>query len=445
MAIRRFSSLLCVLCICSTGVGFAQTVPFWNQGSGYASGPATMMQGGGYAPPQYAPAGYYGPPQPMMTANFEPPLPGSREALVNEMVYPDYYGTSNEPEERELERFLKYAFDRSWIRLEYLNWNVEDPGNVVVGQDPILDFFGNTTDPRQLDDIFDNSTGFLIGEGFAPDLSQVSFNDNSGIRGTFGREDEWGTFVMDFWGIQSASETVDLTSTLQANQPFFYFTTPLKVDHQLSNFALLADASYAVQVKTGIWGTNIEGRINTGQWPTGMNVQTVVGLNFTQVHSKMHLITGYNNQGTEPLLISSLRSDVQNNLFGPTLGLNANFNISRLSFGIIPKVALTTARVRRVTATDDLAELGDTFSAKDTDYRFAPILSLNAYAKLRVTDSISLFASWDGMWFSRVGKAPSSIDYNDNLSTPFTDIRPRNNLNSLTVSGISAGAEILLY
>jgi hypothetical protein len=444
MAIRRFSSLLFVLCICSTGVGFAQSVPFWNQGSGYASGPSMMPQGGGYAAAQYAPPGYYAPPQPMISANYEPPLPGSKEALVNEMSYPGYYANSDEHEERELGKFLKYAFDRSWFRLEYLHWDIEDPGNVVVGQDPILDFFGETVDPRDLDAIFDNTTGFLIGFGYAPDLNLVTFNDNNGIRGTFGREDDWGTFLMDFWGI-SASEEMDLTQVLEDSQPFFYLTTPLKVDGQLSNFALLSDASYYVQTKTGIWGTNIEGRFDTGQWPDGMRLQSIVGLNFTQVHSKMHLITGYNNQGFDPLLTSSLRADMQNNLWGPTLGLNADFNIHRLTFGITPKVALSTARIRRLTATDDFAEIGDSISVEDTDYRFAPILSVAAYAKLRVSDSISLFVSWDGMWFSRVAKAPSSIDYNDNLSTPYTDIRPRNNLNSLSVGGFSAGGEILLY
>ena len=176
-----------------------------------------------------------------------------------------------------------------------------------------------------------------------------------------------------------------------------------------------------------------------------MKLQTVLGANFTQVHSVMNLYTGFNNQGFDPLLNSTLRSDMQNNLFGPTLGMNADFNIHRLTFGLTPKVALTTNRIRRRVSTHDFAELGDSVSVEDTDYRFAPILSLNAYAKLRVTDSFSLFVSWDGSWFSRIAKAPSSVDYNDNLATPQTDVRPKNNLNSLSVSGLSAGGEILLY
>lgn len=443
MAIRRFSSLLFVLCICSTGVGFAQSAPAWDQGSGYGYSPAMMSQGGGFAPALYAPAGHYGPPQPMMTAGYQPPLPGSREALVNEMCYPDY-ARSDVPEERELGKLLKHVFDRSWFRLEYLHWDVEDPGNVVVGADVILDFFGNRRDPRRLDFIFDNSTGFIIGQGFAPDLDPISFNDNSGIRGTFGREDDWGTFLVDFWGIEQASEDLNLTSFLRESQPFFFLTTPLNVDGQHSNFALLANDSYVVQLETGLWGTDIEARLDTGQWPTGMRVQTILGANFTQIHSVMNLVTGFSD-GVEPLLISSLRSDMQNNLFGPTLGMTADFNLRRLTFGITPKVILSTNRVRRRVSTNNFAELGDSISVEDTDYRFAPILTLNAFAKLRVTDSFSLFVSWDGSWFSRVAKAPSSVDYNDNLSTPHTDVGPRNNLNSLSVSGLSAGGEFILY
>lgn len=78
MAIQILRSFLCIACICSTGVGFAQTPP-WSAGAG-----ATYQS-------PYAPSGYaqfQGPPPGYMPANYERPLPGSREAIANGMFLP---------------------------------------------------------------------------------------------------------------------------------------------------------------------------------------------------------------------------------------------------------------------------------------------------------------------------------------------------------------------
>src|SRR6185436_633119 len=65
-----------------------------------------------------------------------------------------------------LERFLKESFRHGYFRLEYLNWNVKDPGQTVLGAPilgPINDpnfVFQNTRIPFE---IFDQ--GVSLGDG----------------------------------------------------------------------------------------------------------------------------------------------------------------------------------------------------------------------------------------------------------------------------------------
>lgn len=440
MAIRIIRSLLCLACICSTGVGFAQLAPYGSGGAGahypspYASMPAAAPMGQ---------AGYMGPGPGMMPMSYEKPLPGSPEAMVNGMYIPDQqvYPTDL-GNDRALDKFFRKVFDRSWIRLEVMHWNLDDPSNAVLGANPIADQTGNPIDPTVTRTIFDTS-GNLIGIGFTPTLTGMRFNDNNGIRGTFGRDDSWGSFQLSFWGIEEASETQDFSDNFLF--PGQYLTTTLKIDNNLNNYALLSDVYHRVAYETSLWGTDTEFRVNVGQWHQGMNVQMIGGFNFTQLHETMSINTGFNNQGLNTLLESSIESNVMNNMFGPIIGMNADFETPWFTVGITPRAILSVNQIRYSIRGQDLAFAGDSGKVERNDYELTPILNLAVYAKVKVNDSLSLYASLDGSWFSRIARSGNSINYNDNSSTARTDLGINRNLNSFTASGLSVGGELLLY
>lgn len=442
MAIRIIRSLLCLACVCSTGVGFAQIAPYGSGGAG-APYPSPYAPSQAFAPP--AQAGPMGPPPGYMPANYERPIPGSPEAIANGMYIPDsqVYPTDL-GNDRALDKLFRKIFDRSWIRLEALHWDVDSPGSHVLGADPIADQVGDPIDPTIPRTIFDPQ-GALIGFGFTPTLRGMSFNDNNGIRGTFGREDSWGSYQLSFWGIEEASETQSFDDLILENGPNFYLTTTLDIDNNLTNFALLADVYENVAYETSLWGANSEFRVNTGQWPGGMNVQWVGGMNFTQLHESMRINTGFNNQGSSTLLESQIESNIMNNMFGPVVGLNLDFETPWITFGITPKAILSVNQIRYSIRAQDLAFLGDSGKVERNDYELSPILTLAVYAKVKINDSFSLYASWDGTYLSRIARSANTINYNDNSATPRTDLGINRNLNSFTMSGISVGGELLLY
>ncbi|MBD3674717.1 MAG: BBP7 family outer membrane beta-barrel protein [Planctomycetaceae bacterium] len=440
MAIRIIRSLLCLACLCSTGVGFAQLAPYGSGGAGaYSSSPYAASQG--YSPTGYS--GYTAPPQGVMPMNYERPLPGSPEAIANGMYIPDSQVLPTDPgNDRAFDRVFRKVFDRSWIRLEALHWDVDSPGSHVLGANPIADQVGDPIDPTVIRQIFDPS-GTSIGFGFTPTLRGMSFNDNNGIRGTFGREDSWGSYQLSFWGIEEASETQRFDDLFGGTN--FFLTTTLDIDNNLTNYALLADVYENVAYETSLWGANSEFRVNTGQWPDGMNVQWVGGMNFTQLHESMRINTGFNNQGLNTLLESRIESNIMNNMFGPVVGLNVDFETPWITFGITPKAILSVNQIRYSIRTEDLAYVGDSGKSERNDYELSPILTLAVYAKLKINDSFSLYASWDGTYLSRIARSANTINYNDNSATARTDLGINRNLNSFTMSGISVGGELLLY
>ncbi len=435
MAIQILRSFLCIACICSTGVGFAQTPP-WSAGAG-----ATYQS-------PYAPSGYaqfQGPPPGYMPANYERPLPGSREAIANGMFLPDQqvFPTDVGNQDRALDKYFRRIFDRSWIRLEALHWDVDNPHRNTLGADPIIDINGDPTDPNVIQPVFDGN-GTLIGTGFTPIMPSFSFNDNNGIRGTFGREDSWGSFQLSFMGLEESSESADLNELLQT--PDFYITTTLNINGALSNAALLADESYSVSYQTSLFSANSEFRVNMGQWPSGIVMQYVAGANFTQLHDNMRINSGYTNQGTEVLLQSKIESDIKNNMFGPVIGLNLEAEAPLgFSFGVTPKAILSINQIRYDVMTRDLTAIGDSVRHKENDYAFSPILNLSVYARKTINEHLSIYASWDVSWMTSVAQASNSINYNDNTNTLQTDLGINKTLNSFHAGGITVGGELLLY
>ncbi|MDC0274235.1 BBP7 family outer membrane beta-barrel protein [Planctomycetaceae bacterium] len=441
MAIQILRSFLCIACLCSTGVGFAQS-PQWGAGAG-ATYQTPYPPSQGYAPSGYAQ--FQGPPPGLMPTNYEQPLPGSREAIANGMFLPDQqvFPTDVGNQDRALDKYFRRIFDRTWIRIEALHWDIDNPHQNTLGADPIIDVTGNPTDPTVLQPVFD-STGILIGEGFTPILPDFSFNDNNGIRGTFGREDSWGSFQLSFMGLEESSESANFNEFLLA--PESYITTTLDINGALSNAAVLFDEYYGVSYQTSLFAANSEFRVNMGQWPSGIVLQYIAGANFTQLHDNMRINGGYSNQGTEVLLESEIQSDIKNNMFGPVIGLNLEAEAPYgFSFGVTPKAILSINQIRYNVTTRDLTAIGDSVKHKENDYELSPILNLSVYAKKTINEHLSVYASWDVSWLTRVAQASNSIDYNDNTNTPQTDLGINKTLNGFRTGGITVGGEILLY
>ncbi|HUQ72623.1 MAG TPA: hypothetical protein VM165_24050, partial [Planctomycetaceae bacterium] len=143
-------------------------------------------------------------------------------------------------EDSPLERSLKNAFRHSYFRMEYLLWDVSDPGNNLLGAstaildldqlspndpadpnypstiDPTLTlqqqyvfqpFRGDTQTPFQVSNPIDNNTSLIA--VVQPSTSDILINENNGLRATFGMP-VWnaGAFEASIFALASSNSNI---------------------------------------------------------------------------------------------------------------------------------------------------------------------------------------------------------------------------------------------
>ncbi|MFK7822178.1 MAG: hypothetical protein AB8G99_26015, partial [Planctomycetaceae bacterium] len=148
----------------------------------------------------------YGPPA--MTRGFVPPGVSHGQNVVNYRVnqHGDRWNDS-----QPIEAFLRQVGQRSWLRLEYLHWNIEDPGSRTIGA-PISD-----ADGREPVEVFDPNTGDTFGFSVVPNLDNISLNDTSAVRGTYGMWFDGGSIEFSVFGSDEAQGFINLPD-LQAGR-----------------------------------------------------------------------------------------------------------------------------------------------------------------------------------------------------------------------------------
>ncbi|MCA9060694.1 MAG: hypothetical protein KDA85_19415, partial [Planctomycetaceae bacterium] len=104
------------------------------------------------------------------------------------------------------------AFKHAYIRLEYLNWDIEDPGLKNVGA-PRAD--GNT---RGIFTATEPGTLSNVGEANISTLDHIGLHNNNGIRGVFGLPTRIGLF-------EAGVSVLEDASSHEVDVPFFNAVT----------------------------------------------------------------------------------------------------------------------------------------------------------------------------------------------------------------------------
>jgi hypothetical protein len=436
MAIRHSFCLLFAALISVTGNLWAQSAPYWLQDSatgdagygGYAASPYAPHAPHGASP--YAPAGYYQP----------QPAPYPEEMFVPDSnIYLSDHG-----DDRPLGRVIRNTFARSWVRLEYLNWSMDKPGNQLLGVQ--FDPATGVEDVRDPFPVFDAEANFL---GFAHvnDLSTITFEDNHGIRGTFGKETSWGEFQANVWGLESAGQSV-IDDRIPEIGVFAGTTT--NTMGVPGNNVFLWDESFRANYSTGLWGAEAKFMFDRGVWPEGFSLRPLVGFQFIELNDQLTQIGQFNAGGTQITRTGYIDNSVQNNIFGPTLGFHVKGEIGRFSAGFEPKVALAVSSVRGRVSTFQVRSFSDGLvQDRHTHWQLAPVLQSNIYLRWRMNEYLTLFGSWDALYLTRVVRSGDSIHYNDNASladpNPPAAFAYRKIMNGMFLEGFTVGGELMLW
>jgi len=135
-----------------------------------------------------------------------------------------------------------------WFRLEYLNVNLDNPGNTLLGA-PLT----NVADPRQPFDILLPGGGTTVGQVL--DTSPVRFDNINGIRGTLGVPLAFGHWEGVFWGTQNSVSRIN-TDLLPATNPIQdtqVIATSLFTNGVPGSTVILYDAAFQAKYSANVW------------------------------------------------------------------------------------------------------------------------------------------------------------------------------------------------
>ncbi len=376
---------------------------------------------------------------------------------------------------RPIEHFLHEVATRSWVRVEFMQWSMREPGGGTIGApvSGLLNVVPNNSvegisSPVQINNNLNggNDAGFVL----FPQSNNLSLIDAPGTRGTLGVAMNGGDLELSFFGFQQkkgdlswtnidgprvinavafpvvgAPIDTSLGTTINPN-----YAIPLKTNGVVTNLtglnALIFDKSLHVSMGSRLWGTEMTFLTERYNPREGLGFQWLGGLRYTSL-DEVFAIAGVSDGGTTvPDYNANISSTVINNLYGPEAGIRATYNNRWFTLSATPRVMLGL--------NDFTASTTSTFSGPLTagnssiEHRkvdFGSVTQLNMLAEIHLNTKFSIYGGYDFMWIPHVSRPNRNIDY-DSVPDPagvtgFTpDINQDINYTNFSAKGFSVGA-----
>jgi len=354
---------------------------------------------------------------------------------------------------RPIEKFLHEVGKRSWLRLEYMNWDYKPPGEHVIGA-PVTGLLNNT-------DTFDTSNRrdaveIPAGQTMFANMSTIDVRDKSGIRGTLGVALDFGSLEVSTFGFEKGS---DLFSESDLSSFRAVGTESLGTDFRpnyaipLLNNGAPSDIS---AVNSFVFDESISANMTTQMWGAGaivlqdpylpnqtMQWQWLGGFRYLSLDEAFNIHGIYNNGRTIPNQVTQIRSSTISNMYGPELGGRVSMSHGRVKASFTPRVMLGlndyNANVNYIDRSGALVQTAD------SKVEFSSVTQLSFTTEVAVNDYCTLFAGYDWIFIPKVTRPHTNIRYN---STPaigggfIPDIRADANKETFYANGFSFGLAI---
>lgn len=362
----------------------------------------------------------------------------------------DYYA-GNKPRlvdpGQPFERALAEVTKRSWLRIEFLHWDLDGPDRGPIGA-PIL----NQTDPLQ---VFDSANGGIAtGVGIIPDFGQLGLNDTSGIRGTWGLDLSSADFELEFFGTQDKTEafgfndlsafrlvgTESVGTVDRPNVVIPLLTNGAVADAATANF-LIFDSSFSTEIESRLWGA--EATLLTKPYipNNGFQWQWLGGFRYLSYDESLLTTGGFNNGGLLADVITQIGGETTNNLYGPEVGGRIQINNERFTLSATSRIAFALNNYSGSTSFNGV-QTGD-----EEEVDFSPIVQVSFKGEVHLSPKLSLYGGYDFLWISRLTRPSDNIAFDSipGLGGTFTpDIRQSTDFESFASQGVTFGA-VLRY
>jgi hypothetical protein len=332
--------------------------------------------------------------------------------------------------------------DGAFLRVEYLNWNIQRPGHELLGA-PL----SGTPDPTKPFVVFSPGTSTPIGVAFVPTTQSMNLGAISGVQVTGGISfiDDGSVEVSAFMLARKSSgfffhdlgQSFVPTGLLGVFVPNFIATSTL-VNGQVSDHVLLYD-SYQAVFQTQLWGA--EANYFYDLDPVGgLQFRPLVGLRYLNLTERL---TQTGVFLADPPIITTIDAHTANNLAGAQIGFRTQVVTEYLEVGLTPKIMVLANSMQLNAFTNHLrANFDPVVATSDHTTKAAFGADVGAYVQINVTPRFSIRGGYNLLWLGRVTRPQKDIYYNDNgiLSPP--GVIGRLITTDVLITGFSVGGDL---
>ncbi|MSR58347.1 MAG: hypothetical protein EXS05_11835 [Planctomycetaceae bacterium] len=358
----------------------------------------------------------------------------------------DDCGTGRDPAPYGPARWIQGGF----IRAEYLNWNLKDPGDGLLGA-PVL----GVTDPTQPFPVFTPGGSTLLTFATVPTTYPIALSNNSGIRATVGADLIYGGSIeVGAFFLAKKTSGFDITRfpQIQVSNPFdpssfLTFTTSLGtsvLDHgQISDHILLYNQLFNVTYASQLWGAeaNYIGDFDRDGF---LQLNPIIGLRYFQLREKMVQYGEFKDEQIGlPQINTTIESSTFNNLYGGQVGARLEMVTKWISFGLDTKLMLLGNSMVGAVTTNHLRSNNDGIVATNQQLNsFAFGVDVGPNVQLHLAQNFNVRVGYNFIWINHVTRPEDNIYYNGNGLLQPPGIVTRLTNHDWTVQGLSVGAEL---
>jgi len=354
----------------------------------------------------------------------------------------------------QFNRTLSATVSKSWIRFDYLMWDIKDFDNTLVGAPTLNEFdltgrdFANGLPAVGIDG------ARVLTRAVVSDLGELAPNSLNGFRGTIGIPTKVGSFEADAWVLEDADEgfSVQPFSDLGTIVPTMRIGAVTLLDDGARSDDTMILFSEGMRIRSAVrtFGTEANWIAKPIHPNVGLEISPIIGFQYLRMQETLRIA---GSDIADPILAPldilnhRISASSMNHIYAPQLGFRAKAEFWKLTLGADTKLLFGINRYKDRVATSQIFSLTELDRKEEDEHtRFAPTLDLSLYAKMQVNDHLSFRVGYDLLYGAGYSRAHENISYDSSASaTDPPEIGLDGNLTNFYVHGLTLSGELLLW
>jgi hypothetical protein len=337
--------------------------------------------------------------------------------------------------------------DGSFLRVEYLNYTIQKPGNELLGA-PVA----GVADPTRPFLIFAPGTSTPVGLGTVPTTQGMNLGSMNGVQVTAGLSfiDDGSIEVGAFFlGRKTTGFTIaPLGEQVTIPTGFFSFISVPRVlatstlsNGNVSDHLLLYDTSYSAVFQSQLWGAEANYLYDLDAVGL-LQFRPLIGARYLNLTERLTQTGVFQGGLAIPPLVSTIDAHTINNLYGAQLGFRTEVVTKYLELGLTPKILLLGNTMDVNVFTNHLRAPADpVVSSSNLTSTFSFGSEVGAFATINLTPSFSIRGGYNLIWLNRVTRPQKDVYYNDNGNAAPPAIISRTIFSDVLITGFTFGGE----